>query len=765
MKYIFFEKSAVEQLINTTYFQSADFEQGATFASILKGEEISLQQIPNIYYLRRENGIFFVGRELTKTFMVIDIEKSQLFDEFNIADTVQIIQKLFRFAVRYWNKQSFTSTERILTDSNKAVIFPFSHNKKGPFRIVIEREADSERMAKRQMKQLLLVYKCGNDGPPSYAENPTMSNFRTAVEEYPNILSECVRENNSRLDSSALDIQPNQRPIDISEACGRNGGNPYMPFEKWESCLSMSQRDFVFKPVDRKPMRLQGAAGTGKTLSLILKAIYLLREAERTNQECKMIFFAHSKATQLAIRNIFDSISEGRWGENTSFSVQSVVITTLHEYCIDKLIINISENEVLERDAMDSKQLQYFAVCESYDTIRDSCYTTYKPLMSDEMVRLIEESISNKDIITGLLQHEFSIMIKGKAAGSLERYKKIPPLLSGLQAINDDDKAFVFKIFIEYQKHFELVQQYDTDDIVLTAIGNLDNPVWRRRRKLEGFDYIFIDETHLFNSNETMLFHYLTKSEEVLPLIFSIDISQAIGDQGSGSDAFLENYKQGNVLYQKEFDLVFRCSSQITDLAMAITASGASLFGHFRNPYNSASSAFTSFEETVCKMPEYVLKRNDNEMINYALECFNSMIGSMRCSPSNIAIVAFSELVYQMLINSMGEQRFIEIKKRGDFEMKERASKEKAVIISMPDYVGGLEFDGVILVGVDGERVPPRAGNDISNNYLMFSAFNKLYVSVTRAKYQVMMLGTQEFGPSPCLEYSIKHEAIKYSQE
>ena len=758
MKYILFEKSAVEELISYRYLQAAEYAQGRNFARFLRGEDDQLELLPTVCLKKSKEGCFFVGKEISKTFFVVDVEKSRIFDNITIEETIQVFQKLFRFAVRYWNKQGFTTSEWILSESNKAVIFPFPYSRKSSFRVVIQRDPDSERMSVRGMRQLFLVYKSGNEGAPNHIENPIMSNFRAATEEYGSVLAECRIEIESR---QHIEEPTTRRPLEIHEIYGIvDGGNPYMPYSKWDKILTDSQRDFIYKLYDG-PMRLEGPAGTGKTLTLILKSIYLLLESEKRQEECRIIFFAHSKATQLSIRNIFDSISEGKWAEQYYGRAQSILITTLHEFCIDKILVsNISESEVLERDALDSKQLQYFAVGEAYDMIMESFYKTYKPLLSDELIKFIEENDKNRAAICSLLQHEFSVMIKGKASGELEKYKKLTPLESGLSARTENDKLFVYKIFSEYQRHFEQMQQYDTDDIVLTAIGHLDSPVWRRRRKREGFDYIFIDETHLFNPNETILFHHLTKGPQTLPIIFSIDISQAIGDQGSNSDDFLESYKKANKIYNKEYELVFRCSQQITDLAMSITASGSNLFGHFRNPYKETISAFTAQEESISMFPEYALV-NEDGMLAHALKYAEDMVNKMRCSPGDIAIVSFSENLLVELTKSMGSHKYIEIIRRGDLDAKNRALKEKAFILSMPEYIGGLEFHGVILIGVDGLHVPPMAGEDVSRKYLMFSAFNKLYVSITRAKYRVVLIGVKEHGLSPCLEYSIKEKTLK----
>lgn len=74
-------------------------------------------------------------------------------------------------------------------------------------------------------------------------------------------------------------------------------------------------------------------------------------------------------------------------------------------------------------------------------------------------------------------------------------------------------------------------------------------------------------------------------------------------------------------------------------------------------------------------------------------------------------------------------------------------------MLSTPEYIGGLEFEGVVLIGVDEGRVPPSRTLDSpdSANFLNYAAHNRLYVAITRARYRVVILTVRERGPSPLL--------------
>ena len=64
--------------------------------------------------------------------------------------------------------------------------------------------------------------------------------------------------------------------------------------------LTSEQTKFVTSQ-SRLPQRVEGPAGTGKTLCLMLCAYFLCQEAENSNKECRTLFIAHSEATRNAI--------------------------------------------------------------------------------------------------------------------------------------------------------------------------------------------------------------------------------------------------------------------------------------------------------------------------------------------------------------------------------------------------------------------------------------------------------------------------------
>ena len=158
-----------------------------------------------------------------------------------------------------------------------------------------------------------------------------------------------------------------------------------------------------------------------------------------------------------------------------------------------------------------SKNAQLLYVSEAVHEVLARDLETHRRFLSNDFGGFLAQE--DEWTISEMVQHEISVLIKGRADEDLDKYRRLPLLSYGLPIRNEADRGFVFVIFLAYQEKLRASAQFDTDDIVLTAIGQLNTPIWRRRRLREGYDSIFIDETHLFNMNVLSVFHYLSRSE------------------------------------------------------------------------------------------------------------------------------------------------------------------------------------------------------------------------------------------------------------
>lgn len=754
MRFIAVQRTAAEEIISDRTLQTIDYESGRALSKVLLSGVTGARLSPKFQIIGHAEGLFFVSTiEDSADFVVFDLETSNLFGSNTEApDALLYFQKTLRFAFKWWSNLRVSLSERILSNS-KAVIFPFPLSHHRSFRLAIDLDPDSKRQSKRSAEgKTLLVYRSGLDEGGGPSEEASVTNFRRFLE-----ARRVIRGAVPKLPTddgptiSSLQITSLKPPPDSYT-------DIYQGYERWMASLTDAQKAFVESPLGA-PHRIEGPAGTGKTISLILKAITSLRYADESRRPYKALFITHSEATRRTIHQVIQANDPWNFsGQDPRTSLQLLKLSTLQQLCAELLNREISETEFLDRDAMDSKQLQLLYVSEAVSTVMAQEYATYKKFLSSKFNEFLASTESS--VLAEMFQHEISVVIKGRADEKLENYRKLPPLRYALPADTNSDRGFVWRVFQTYQQQLQASAQFDTDDIVLTTIGQLDTPLWRRRREKEGYDGIFVDETHLFNINELSLFHHLTRSTTRYPIAYSVDRSQAVGDRGWTDELFDEAFSPTaevkTDLKRTEVHSIFRCSPEIVDLAFSVTSSGATLFTNFDDPLKLANSVLTGAEERKCSPPALITCATDEQMVEDAFKRADQLAKDMESPRSQIAIVAFTqELFKQAESYADFHNKPIELlKQRGDIEVIHRAEKSGRFVLSTPEYIGGLEFDGVVLVGVDEGRVPPAKTLEStdSSNFLTYSSHNRLYVALTRARYRVEILAAKDRGTSPLLK-------------
>lgn len=756
MKYILIEKSAIEELINNVQMQSIEFDLSRDFILCLRNGDAK-DIIKTVSMVKTKDGLLIGGKQLTKTFLLFDLEQCKIM-KCSDQELFIVLQKTFRFAVRFWNRQSFTTCEKIFKD--KTVIFPFPFSKNSSNRIVIARNVSDRRLCSRGINNCLLAYKYNAESTAaSVEENPDLNNYRKGGEAYLKNI-QVLRSLLVKKAGNNIEKKENENAVQMVELehVIADSSFKYMDFDKQLQLLTSSQKKIVDYEDLETPIKIAGPAGTGKTAAMVLRAIKMLRDASEHNRDLFICFFTHSKSTEAAVKQMFSIMAKQEWFEEGNS--QYIKIITLQDYCIN--YIKLQNTQIIDLDASEAKQYQLLLIQDAYNEIlNENIFNTFRCLMSEKAVSFFDREEENKIIM--MLQYEFSINIKGMSEGDLEKYKKIKSIKNGIPFENIADKEFVFRIYKAYQDSLESQSVYDTDDIILEAFARLNAPLWRRERSRSGIDYLFVDEMHLFNLNEQQVFHYLTKDAAQIPMCFALDYGQIIGERANLDKSYIEEEFSSDKVYCQEFGTVFRNSQQIAELCASITASGALLFDAFINPYKYCESRFTAKEEEMCRVPQLIMYENDQEMIDSLEKHIKDLVNYFKCPLDEIALVFFDEKLLENGIKfKVGKYSvcYIDGRRNGIIE----ADHDK-IVCSLPEYINGLEFKCVILVGVDEGRVPQSGIFDISTNFLRYNALNKLYLACSRAKYSVTILGTSIRGVSSCLEHSIKCETIKVEKD
>lgn len=763
MKYVCIDDGAVAEIISGREYQSIDFEEGNKLIQALAGRLQFMAKMGKVILFQDKEGAFLTtpGPWKKKRFLVIDCEQSSLFTQLRTNESLITFQKLLRFCAKYWTGGQLNKSEKLISRTSKAIIFPLPYKASDPFRIAIERSPLDERLKKRDLDgRFLLVYKSGHDSANSATEEANETTFRRVVDRLPEVYNTVEQQ------VASIEGQRDADQLASTELITPGIARPaHLPYREWIPLLTEQQKKFIFSNTET-PHRLQGPAGTGKTLSLTLRTLCILMDAERRKRSCQALLVTHSEATRDAIKEallVIDPIGfqlRDRKTDAVCLSVQ-----TLASLCANQLSQAISETEFVDRDAQDSKLLQQMYVEQALSQTRDADFHSFRPHLSESFRAVIDDE--GNPALASLFQHEISILIKGRAGDSFDAYKKCPSLKYGLPAENDADKGYAFQVFKRYQRQLETSSQFDTDDVVISAVGQLDTPIWRRRRAREGFDFIAIDETHLFNINELHVFHHFTREVGSYPISFTVDQAQAVGDRGwNDISGFSSLFGTGEAeeADQTDFSAVFRSSPAIREFCHSVLASGATLFTNFVNTMNAAQSAFTVEDERRAQEVEFLSFSDDQQMIEGAFKRADELQGLTESTRPQILITSLSDgLIKRMKDFAESSNKPVTfLERRGDYGQVRRAEKSGHLVLGHADYVGGLEFNAVVVVGVDKGRVPFEGETEDSNSrsYASYVAHNRLYVASSRAKYALSLLGLRSRGASDLLKSASRNGLI-----
>jgi superfamily I DNA/RNA helicase len=752
MKYVYLTLDALESFASIRQFQSAEFNETSMLCEVLKGD-IHKWKHPQIkiYPNQDKTGVVFYTNKIDRNKGILfDYDNFKSFIEENCGRIITIFQKTIKYSIRYFNNMPLAPCEKNIPNLNISMVYPFPFSAtKEAYKILIDKNTSKYN---REERNILTVY---YSGTAEYRKSISFTNLNKAMSLLKGIIISSIEEQNNEHTVTTLnEVDLEKIDLTIDSKIGIDNWTPY---------LTQKQKKFVDKEITG-PERLTGAAGTGKTLTMILRCINLLKK--KKNDDYKIVFITHSLSAKNHIIQIFKNNYpdvEKLLCQDGNFDGK-LLVTTLQEWCIKYLGAYIAETEYLDKDARDSKILQIMYIEDAYSKVKDNDFETYKRICSEKFVTFMEKT--NQDTLLEMLQYEIAVIIKGRAEGDIEKYKELNRLVYSIPCQKDADFEYLYLVYRKYQEALEKVNQYDSDDIILTALGQLNTPIWKRRRNREGFDVCFIDETHLFNINELSIFHYLNKEISKNHIVFAIDKSQAIGERGILDESMLDILvdTKSTELINDNFCTVFRSSPDIINLAFNILSSGVTLFKNFENPLDYSSVNFTKEEENKCVPLKYVFYESDEIMIEQAFYEAEKYAREHNVSKSKILLATTTDLLFVELERYANQHHkpCEIIKSRGDAGIVSVANNSQKFVLGGIDYIGGLEFDAVIIIGIDNDRVPPKNNDEIKDSFhfMNYAWHNRMYVAVTRAKYTLRLMGNKTRGISPILESAVNLEII-----
>lgn len=492
-------------------------------------------------------------------------------------------------------------------------------------------------------------------------------------------------------------------------------------FEEWLDILSPSQAKIV--SLEREvPIRIKGGPGTGKTLTAMLRAGFLLRKAKERGAPTRVGFLVFNPDLG---RDIYEEM--GRIGLAEFLdpaSPQQLTVSSLQQWCerfidVDKLGV---EPIAPYRAGGTEKNRRALLELALEEARRRLVGPEYETLWSEFDVR---SKAGVREIET-----EISQFIKARDVADLQTYlAERRPANWWMSNTDRPFRKFVWEIYKVYETALQQLRMIDADDLINDSLKEVTKSVWQQFQKENvAFDSLILDEAQDFFRHQLTLVRHLVKRPEGLMICY--DEAQAVysryptlRDIGFDTDSAFEGLR---------LEENFRSTKQIVQAIRSVAAKYPTC--HLEDHWGDFSGGPNA--------------RNGTRPIGFGFATEVSMhqqVGDLveaavakGTAPKEIAIIAFNEELLARTASALVQRGVKAVMIGGSGRRAPRGS----VSLITAKHVKGMQFETCIIVGADRDRLPDFEGvkTDYQREVKMEDDLRLFLVAVSRCKKELYLL-------------------------
>lgn len=528
--------------------------------------------------------------------------------------------------------------------------------------------------------------------------------------------------------------------------------------------LTKAQQEFLRAPIN-KSIRLVGPAGTGKTLSLAIRCLLESKNWADEQGEFRSLFLTHNQSTVEIVSNALSTLD--RENNLNRISKSTLKICTLQELANEAMKYDLHGLEPLSNDGLEGRLLQMEAIESILDQVKKSDWITYRDFSSDSFRELVEQpkgSPQSRSFCFEIM-NEFACVLEAdgvrQSAERRERYLSEQRKSWMFPLPNREDRQFLLQIYDRFRVFLRDLGVIGVDQMISDYLGYLDSNRWDNIRNREGYDIVFVDELHLFNRQERMTLHHLMRDYTCPPrIVMAYDSKQSVRDTfyglqetTNGSTVFARDMRLGDT---QRFELSegFRYTPEIGRVLEWID--------------QTFPAAGISEELGVDWSPISLSKNNpsgDRPLLAKArrtLDIFHTVFPRAKKAAieqkkgRRVAVLCVSEQLFKRYADAgQYSDFFIPITDREQLSGLRHAGKR--FVLSMPEYVAGVQFDTVFLIEVNDGEVP--TGPYATGSLRRF--ISQIYLGASRAERVLEIYSNEERGgPSRALRHALDEGAI-----
>ena len=562
----------------------------------------------------------------------------------------------------------------------------------------------------------------------------------------------------------ALFTEPTQSPpvgnfgVLLSQPLGVKLARSGTLQEWYDHRLNKEQKKFVDEMHDR-PIRLRGAAGTGKTQSMVVKCLrdlYADADGKKT-----FAFLTHSSAlAHDVVRGMLHALDPTqRWATlKTPNGHARLWIGTLYELAQEKLGYEKKGLKPLSLDGSEGREYQRILILQAIDvTIREPRLALGALKACPELHDRLRKAHDEPDLIDEIM-NEFACVLDLEnikkdtpeadryARGSRESWQMVLP--------TEAHRRVILELHDVYRSLLRSEKMLSMDQMIADFGRYLETHEWTQLRDRDGFELVFVDEYHYFTRAEAMTLHNLFKPTAQIsgrwPLIMAYDLKQSTNDVAiaGGMQKFRNPGVGESVL--AELKQVYRSTPQITaflrDLDAAFPA--MDLEGEF-STYTGSS------QQGEGEAPTLSVFANDVSLVDGVFAQAHKIARELEGGGSQVAVLCLSEPLFDKIrVAGRVRDKFVAITTRED--LKELRYAKSKCVFSMPEFVAGLQFDTVFLIHADSADYDDILSQGARRRYV-----SRVYLGASRAARKIFVASSKEHGgPSALLANPLANATI-----
>lgn len=529
-------------------------------------------------------------------------------------------------------------------------------------------------------------------------------------------------------------------------------------YSTWLERVTPQQRAFI-EMEPKNSVRLRGPAGSGKTLTLELKALHETQRARKDGASLRILYVTHSWALATEVDENLERLSE--WG-----TPKEITVLPLLEVAQDLLPAERSSDglQLIGEDSLADKRAQLARIETLIDEFMLGDWLTFRGAVSEQLrARLDNMDPPARRAFAWDCLVEFGSVLGADGIfpgfDAERQYLRLPraPWMMPLDAAAD--KKLVLHLYNEYYRQLQDERQLTSDQLVNDFLNYLETHIWNLRREKQGYDLVFVDEFHLFSVQERQLLRYLTRSTDEYPKLFmALDPRQSpwhvyggleqAQPESSGPQPDVDVGRVSSV----DLENVHRFSPEILGLVKHINFEFPNLDLGAQWEVDFASVTSTAEPGPLPTVTVAGTQEAETIEIYLALQRARAATTDLSIALAIVDPDRFETYTRFMPRVQQGLKIRLTI-----VDSRERADvlglRRKGLVVGAAEYLAGLQFDTVLIAGV-----PDTPASSL--NYQRQRYLSLLYLSLTRASREVNIFVNEERGGIPEVLMRAKEQGL-----